>query len=139
MLARCNAEGPGSADVDIHGLERSVVIEHLDSLVGSIADVHVALMVHRNRVNVFKLSRPVASGSKGLHKISVCVEFHDSFVVVSVGDENISGRVPGNVGFTIECGERAHIEPLPASSTCPCGSAWASRATCRSCWAGREE
>src|SRR6266404_2261004 len=111
MLARCNAEGPG------------------------IADVHVALMVHLNRVNVFELSRPVASGSKGLHKISAFVEFHHSLIVVSVGDENISGRVPGNVGFTVECGERAHIEPLPASSTCPCGSA---RTTCRSCWAGRE-
>src|SRR5467141_1574267 len=135
MLARCNADSPGSADVDIHGLEGSVVIEHLDSLVGSIADVHVALMIHLNRVNVFKLSRPVASRSKGLHKISVFVEFHHSLIVVSVGDENISGRVPGNVGFTIECGERAHVEPLPASSTCPCGSA---RATCRSCSAGRE-
>src|SRR5882762_8882409 len=135
MLARCNAEGPGSADVDIHGLEGSVVIEHLDSLVGSIADVHVALVVHLNRVNVFKLSRPVASGSKGLHKISVFVEFHDSLIVVSVRDENISSGVPGNVGFTVECGERTHIESLPASSTSPCGS---TRATCRSCWAGRE-
>src|SRR3981189_3386139 len=130
MLARCNAEGPGSAYVDIHSLEGSVVIEHLDSLVGSITDVHVALMIHLNRVNVFKLSRPVASGSKGLHKISVFVEFHDSLVVVSCGEKNIPGGAPGNVGFPVKCGERPHIDPPPASSTCPCGSA---RATCRSC------
>src|SRR5260221_13795163 len=115
MLARGNAEGPGSADVDIHGLEGSVVIEHLDSLVGSIADVHVALMVHLNRVNVFKLSRPMASGYKGLHKISVFVEFHDSLIVVSVVDENISGVVLGNVGFTVKCAKRAHVDPLPTS------------------------
>src|SRR6266436_9331183 len=135
MLARCNAESPGSADVDIHGLEGSVVIERLDSLVGSIADVHVALVVHLNRVNVFKLSRPVPPRSKGLHKISVFVEFHDSLIVVPVGDENISCRVPRNVRFTVECGERAHVEPLPASSTCPGAATWGSR----SCWAGREE
>src|SRR5450759_1055494 len=102
--------------MDIHGLEVSVVVEDRESLVCAVANINVTLMVYLYRVHVFELSRAAASRPKVLQELAVLIEFHNSFIVVSIGDENISRCIPGHIGFTVEHGERPGIESLSTSA-----------------------
>src|SRR5690242_14376457 len=90
VLPGRDAHRPGSAHVDEYGLEVSIVIEYLQALVGAIADVYVALMIHLDGVHILELSGAVPSRSESLHKVSELVEFHHSLVIVSIGHENVS-------------------------------------------------
>src|SRR5258708_28516425 len=126
-----DGHGAGSAAIDEHGFEVSIVIENLEPLVRTIANVHIALMVHLDRVHILELPGAMASRSEGLHKIAELVEFHDPLIVVSIGDENISGRIPSHIGFTVESDERSRTESLAASTCCRSGR--------RSPWPSREE
>src|ERR1700722_17641395 len=73
-------------------------------------------MIHLNRVYVLELARSVSARPEIFQEFPVLVEFHDALVVISIGDENISGRVPGHVSFTIEHGERAEAESFATSA-----------------------
>ena len=67
MLAGSDADGPGSADVDEHGFEISVIVENLNAPVFAVADVYVALGICRDRVHGVKLAGLRSSGSPGQH------------------------------------------------------------------------
>src|SRR5882672_2029676 len=102
MLSGGDADGPGSADVDVHGFEVPVIVENLNAPVFAVADVHVALGVCRDRVHGVELAGQRSSGSPGLDILSVPLKFRHSRIVISIRDENISGCVPSHIRRAVE-------------------------------------
>src|SRR4029077_14711476 len=97
-------------DINVGGLKISVVVENREALVRPVAYVHVTLVIHLNRVNILELPVILAPRTKRFYEIAVLVELHDSFVVVAVGNKNVTRLVPGDVSLAVKRGERTHIE-----------------------------
>ena len=125
-----DADGPGSADVYIHGLERAIVVEDLDAAVAAITDVNIALMIDLYRMHVFKLAFTFAAGSPGLEEIAVLVELHDPLVPVSVGYKDIARGIPGHICLAVKGGERSGCESAGTALRAGCWSGSCARGTC---------
>ena len=102
MRARRDADRPRVADVVVDRLDVQVVVEDLDARVAAIADVDVSLRIHRHRVRQVELPGLVAARARLLDEPAVLVELHDARVAVAVGDEDVAGRVPADVGRPAE-------------------------------------
>src|SRR5439155_15684949 len=124
MRARGDAHGPGRPDVGVGALEIPVVIEDLHPSVRSISDVHVPLRVYCNRVRRIELTRIASTRAPGFDELSVLVELGDARIPVAVRNENISGRIPGDIGRTVEI--VAHCSRARQSAASPAGAFTAS-------------
>src|SRR5438105_2657315 len=102
MRPRGNADRPGSADIRELGLKGAIVVEDLKPLVPAIADVYIPLGVRCDRVRRIELAARRPPGAPGFNELPVLVEFGDSRIAIAIGDENISGGVPGHVRRPIE-------------------------------------
>src|SRR5580765_1704060 len=60
-----DADCPGIADSVVNRLRIQIVVPHLNARVAAIADVDVALSVHRHRVRQSQLSRTISSRAGG--------------------------------------------------------------------------
>src|SRR5712692_4077352 len=98
MSSRSNAQRPGRADVAVLGLEVSIVVEDLNSIVCSIGHIHHALGVHLKGMYGVELTRRRSTLAPRLDELAHLVELRDPRVAVSIGDEDVAGRVPGHVG-----------------------------------------
>ena len=98
MRAARNAERRRHADVLDRRLERAVVVEDLNALVALIGDVDVALRVGSDRMRRVEFALAGPARSPRLDEAAVLVELRDACVgAVAVGDEDVSGGVPGDV------------------------------------------
>ena len=92
----------GRAHVLDLGLERAVVVEHLNALVAHIGDVDVALGIDGDGVGNIELAGFGTGRAPGLDELPVLVELGDAGVAVPVGDEDVAGSVPGHIGGLVE-------------------------------------
>src|SRR5712692_4610848 len=102
VRARGYADGPWRADIEVHRLKFTVVIEDLNPAVFPVADVYVPLGVRGDRVHGMKLAGLRPSGAPGLDEFSVLVELRDARIVVAIGDEDVSIRIPRDVGGPVK-------------------------------------
>ena len=118
LRAGRDADGTGRAHVLELGLERAVVVEHLNALVAHIGDVDVALGIDGDRVRSIELAGFGTGRAPGLGEPPGLVELGDAGVAVPVGDEDVAGSVPGHIGGLVEIvagdtGSRAVRRPRP--------------------------
>src|SRR5690242_6752608 len=102
VRARCNTDGPRRADIGVLSFGIAIVIEHLDALVAAITYVNVPLRINSDGMRSIKLANRSAPSAPGLNEDAVFVKFSDAGVSVAIGDENISGSIPGHIGGAIE-------------------------------------
>ena len=102
LRAGRDADGPGRAHVRELGLERAVVVEHLNALIAHIGDVDVAAGIDGDGVRNIELAGFGTGRAPGLDELPVLVELGDAGVAVTVGDENVAGSVPGHVEGLVE-------------------------------------
>src|SRR5438552_5420273 len=96
------ADCPGSPYIQVLSLEFSAIVEDLNPPVPAVAYVHVPRCVSSDRVRGVELAGRRPSRTPGLNEHAVLVELRDPGVAVAIGDENVSGGVPGHVGRPIE-------------------------------------
>src|SRR5262245_14315300 len=137
LRARRDADRRWRTDVDILRLEIPVAVEDLNPIVASVADVDEALRIDRHRVRDIELAWRGAARSPGLDVLAVLVELGDARVAIAVGDVDVAGRIPGDIGRPIEV-VAGHAGPLrlgrptlAATSACGrrCRSAFATTTT----------
>src|SRR5207248_3095742 len=100
--ARRNADCLRVADILDLGLERAVVIEHLDALVAAVGGVDVALGINGDAVDAGELTGGAAALAPLLDEHAVLRELGDARVAAAVGDEDVALRIPRDVGRSIE-------------------------------------
>src|SRR5438874_948311 len=100
--ARRNADCLRVADILDLGLERTVVIEHLDALVAAVGGVDVALGINGDAVDAGELTGGAAALAPLLDEHAVLRELGDARVAAAVGDEDVALRIPRDVGRAIE-------------------------------------
>src|SRR5262249_19194110 len=103
MGPRRNAKRPGSANLVIDRLELQIVVEDLDSAVTSVPNINVALRVGRDGVRKIELAPLRSLGANRRDVSPVLVVLDDPRIAISVGDENIPGGVPRDIGRPVEC------------------------------------
>src|SRR5207245_5479121 len=64
--------------------------------------LNVALLVHRNTGDAGKVSRSGPLLAPGLHELAVLIELRHAGIAQTIGDENVSRTIPGDVGGTVE-------------------------------------
>src|SRR6516225_10853811 len=97
MRSRRDADSPWRADIDVLRLEFAVIVEHLNAPVAAIAHVDIAWRICRDGVRGIELAGRRASRSPRLDEDAVAVELGHTRIAVAVGNENVPGRVPGDV------------------------------------------
>src|ERR1700683_2729070 len=102
MRTRRNADRPGIADADELGFENSIIIECLNTMVVPVRDVHKALRIDRDGMWGVKLPRRRSPLPPGLDVHTVLIELCNPGVVVTIGDKNISVRIPSHIGRPVE-------------------------------------
>src|SRR2546428_5139577 len=102
MGSRSNAQRPGRADVPVLSLEVTVVVEDLNSIVRPIGHIHHALGIDLKGMDRVELARRRSTLAPRLDELAHLVELRDSRVAVSIGDEDVAGRVPRHIGRPIE-------------------------------------
>src|SRR5882724_4931114 len=98
-----NAKSPGSANLIVNRLELQIVVEDLDSPVASVANVDVALCVGCDCMGEIELAPLRSFGPHRGDVPPVLVVFDDPRIAISIGDENVPGWVPRNIGRPVEC------------------------------------
>src|SRR5262249_52436574 len=67
-----------------------------------ISDVDVSLRVYGNTANAVELPRFGSARSPRLDEFSVLVELCHPCVAISIGHINVAGRIPCDIGWTLE-------------------------------------
>src|SRR5262249_10233 len=98
-----NTNRPRSANLVIDRLEFQIVVEDLDPPVAAISHVNVALRVRCNCVRQVELAALRTFGANRRDVPPLLVVLHDPRITVPVGDENVAGGVPCDVGRPVEC------------------------------------
>ena len=83
-------------------LEVALGIEYLDALVFPIADVDVVLGINSDRVRQVELAGLRPTLAPGLDELPVLIEFRNPGVAIPIRDEDISGCIPGHIGWPIK-------------------------------------
>src|ERR1700694_4672638 len=102
MRAGSDANGPGGAHLVIDRAQHQVAVEDLDSPVASVGDVDVAFGVGCDGMRCIELVGLISAGSNRFDKSPVLVVLDHSRIAVAVGDVDVSGRVPSDIGGPVE-------------------------------------
>src|SRR5262245_39708382 len=98
-----DADGARRADVEELRLEVAVGVEHLDAPVACVSNVDEALRVYRDAARLAELTVRGPGLSPRSNELPVLVELRHAVVVAeSVGDVDVAGGVPRDIGRTIE-------------------------------------
>src|SRR5436190_9245608 len=90
--------GPGRANARNGLLEIEIGVVHLNSEIAAVGDIHEALLgIHGDGVYGVELVRAGAASADRFDPRAVLAQLDDARVVVSISDEDVVLRVPGQI------------------------------------------
>ena len=111
-------------------LERAVGVEDLDALVAFVGHVDVPCASIGDAVDDVELAGLGPARAPRLDVLAVRLVLRDARVAVAVGDVDVAGRVPGDIGGPLEAlalGARARQPAAAAAATAAAAAAGAPR------------
>src|SRR5690242_20244408 len=94
---RLRVGGYGYIQLDF-SQELPIGIKYLNSVITAVRNVNVSLCIRSNAVGCIELSGLIARFAPGFDPVAVFIELRHARIDVTVADEDVPLRIPGDVG-----------------------------------------